>query len=93
MAKSKRATRKELETIIQEVIKELHMLRQGFNALDNYIGAYVKFKGDTLTFNDYISTEVMKRQREIEVKTEKPDTKDIKSAKKSRYSKVSTPPL
>ena len=93
MAKSKRATRKELETVIQEVIKELHMLRQGFNALDNYIGAYVKFKGDTLMFNEYISTEVMKRQREIEVKTEKPDTKDIKSAKKSRYSKVSTPPL
>jgi hypothetical protein len=93
MAKSKRATRKELETVIQEVIGELHMLRQGFNALDNYIGAYVKFKGDTLTFNDYISTEVMKRQREIEVKTEKPDTKDIKSAKKERYSKVSTPPL
>jgi hypothetical protein len=93
MAKSKRATRKELETVIQEVIKELHMLRQGFNALDNYIGAYVKFKGDTLMFNEYISTEVMKRQKEIEVKTEKPDTKDIKSAKKSRYSKVSTPPL
>ena len=93
MAKSKRATRKELETVIQEVIKELHMLRQGFNALDNYIGAYVKFKGDTLMFNDYISTEVMKRQKEIEVKTEKPDTKDIKSAKKSRYNKVSTPPL
>ena len=93
MAKSKRATRKELETVIQEVIKELHMLRQGFNALDNYLGAYVKFKGDTLMFNEYISTEVMKRQREIEVKTEKPDTKDIKSAKKSRYSKVSTPPL
>ena len=93
MAKSKRATRKELETVIQEVIKELHMLRQGFNALDNYIGAYVKFKGDTLTFNDYISTEIQKRQKDIEVKTEKPDTKDIKSAKKSRYSKVSTPPL
>jgi len=93
MAKSNRATRKELETVIQEVIKELHMLRQGFNALDNYLGAYVKFKGDTLMFNEYISTEVMKRQREIEVKTEKPDTKDIKSAKKSRYSKVSTPPL
>ena len=93
MAKSNRATRKELETIIQEVIKELHMLRQGFNALDNYIGAYVKFKGDTLMFNEYISTEVMKRQREIEVKTGKPDTKDIKSAKKSRYSKVSTPSI
>ena len=93
MAKSKRATRKELETVIKEVIEELHALRQGFNALDNYLGAYVKFKGDTLMFNEYISTEVMKRQREIEAKTEKPDTKDIKSAKKSRYSKVSTPPL
>ena len=93
MGKSNRATRKELETVIQEVIKELHMLRQGFNALDNYIGAYVKFKGDTLTFNDYISTEIKKSQEDVEVTAEKPDTKDIKSAKKSRYSKVSTPPL
>ena len=93
MAKSKRATRKELETVIHEVIEALHMLRQGFNALDNYLGAYVKFKGDTLMFNEYISTEIKKRQKDVEVKTEKPDTKDIKSAKKSRYSKVSTPPL
>ena len=93
MAKSNKATRKKLETIIQEVIKELHMLRQGFSALDNYIGAYVKFKGDTLMFNEYISTEIKKRQKDIEVKTGKPDTKDIKSAKKSRYSKVSTPPI
>ena len=93
MAKSKRATRKELETVIQEVIKELHTLRQGFKALDNYLGAYVKFKGDTLMFNEYISTEIKKRQKDAEVKTGKPDTKDIKSAKKSRYSKVSTPPL
>ena len=93
MAKSKRATRKELETVIQEVIEELHMLRQGFNALDNYLGAYVKFKGDTLMFNEYLSTEIKKRQEDIEAKTDKPDTKDIKSAKKSRYSKVSTPPL
>ena len=93
MAKSNRATRKELEAVVQEIIKELQMLRQGFAALDNYLGAYVKFKGDTLTFNDYISTEIKKRQKDIEVKTEKPDTKDVKSAKKSRYSKVSTPPL
>ena len=69
------------------------MLQQGFKALDSYFGAYIKFKGDTLTFNDYISAEIDKMQKDIETKTEKPKVKDVKSAKKSRYRKVSTQPL
>ena len=100
MAKSNRATRKELETVIQEMIKELQMLKQGlqmlkqgFTAIDNYLGAYVKFKGDTLTFHDYLSTEMEKRKRETETITNNPKAKDVESAKKSRYKKVVTPPL
>ena len=93
MAKQNRATRKELETVIQKIIEELKSLGQGFRAIDNYLGAYVKYKGDTIAFNDYLSTEIEKMKNEIETKTETPGEKDVKSAKKSRYSKVNTPPL
>ena len=93
MAKQNRATRKELETVIQKIIEELKSLGQGFRAIDNYLGAYVKFKGDSVTFNNYLSTEIEKMKKEQETKTETPVKGDTKSAKKARYSKVSTPPL
>ena len=93
MAKQNRATRKELETVVQKIIEELHTLKQGFRAIDNYLGAYVKFKGDSVTFNNYLSEEIEKMKKEQETKTEQPAKGDVKSAKKSRYSKVSTPPL
>ena len=93
MAKQNRATRKELETVIHKIIEELKTLGQGFRAIDNYLGAYVKFKGDSVTFNNYLSTEIEKMKKEQEAKTETPSRGDVKSAKKSRYSKVSTPPL
>ena len=89
MAKSNRATRKELETVIQKIIVELQSLGQGFKAIDNYLGAYVKYKGDTIGFNDYLSTEIARIKKETETSEEE----GVKSAKKSRYSKVSTPPL
>jgi len=93
MAKQNRATRKELETVVQKIIEELKSLEQRFQAIDNYLGAYVKFKGDSVTFNDYLSIEIEKMKKDMETKTETHVKKDVKSAKKSRYSKVSTPPL
>ena len=93
MAKQNRATRKELETVIHKIIEELKSLGQRFQAIDNYLGAYVKFKGDSVTFNDYLSIEIEKMKKDMETKTETPVKKDVKSAKKSRYSKVITPPL
>ena len=93
MAKQNRATRKQLEEVIHKIIEELKTLGQGFRAIDNYLGAYVKFKGDSVTFNNYLSEEIEKMKKEQETITEPPANKDVKSAKKSRYSKVSTPPL
>ena len=93
MAKQNRATRKELETVIHKIIEELKTLSQGFRAIDNYLGAYVKFKGDSVTFNNYLSEEIEKMKKEQETKTVLPVKEDVKSDKKSRYSKVSTPPL
>ena len=93
MGKSKKATRKELETVIQDIIKELGYLRQGFTAIDNYLGAYVKFKGDSIMFNDYLKTEIERMQQDIKETPKQPTTKDIQSAKKERYAKIKTPPL
>tara|TARA_Y100000310_G_scaffold73639_1_gene69747 strand:+ start:441 stop:707 length:267 start_codon:yes stop_codon:yes gene_type:complete len=88
MAKNKRATRKELEEVVGKLIQEVQFLRQGFTALDNYVGAYVKYKGDTITFNDFLTGEIKKIQKDIDTK-EGSTTSD----KKSRYKKVSTPIL
>ena len=46
MGKAKKATRKELEAVIGKLIQEVQYLRQGFTAIDSYLGAYVKFKGE-----------------------------------------------
>lgn len=91
MAKANRKTRKELETIIQEIIRELHFLRQSFLTLDNYMGAYIKWKGEELMFNNYISEEVEKAQKAKETKRNNPVNEDIESVKKSRYAKIENP--
>jgi|TARA_Y100000310_G_scaffold297277_1_gene330147 hypothetical protein len=93
MGKANRATRKELEEVVGNIIQELQYLRQGFTALDNYVGAYVKYKGDAIEFNSFLMKEYEKAQEDgPEIKTSK--TKEsVKSDKKSRYKKVSTPPL
>ena len=91
MAKSNRATRKELEEVIQKMIGELTFLRQSMIAIDNYLGAYVKFKGDTLTFHDFLQTEIEKMKKEQPEEMGEPKIKDAESVKKSRYNKVGTP--
>ena len=58
MGKANRATRKELEEVVGKIIQELQFLRQGFTALDNYLGAYVKYKGDALQFTEYLKKEI-----------------------------------
>ena len=90
MAKSNRATRKELEKVVQEIIQELTFLRQGINAIDNYLGTYVKWKGDTITFNKYLENEFekMKNKSNDTVKTSK---NKGKSGKQDRYKKITKP--
>jgi hypothetical protein len=90
MGKAKRATRKELEEVVTTVIQEIQQLKQGFVALGNYVGAYVKYKGDTLTFDNFLQEEIDRAEKAM---TEKPKEKDVTSDKRSRYKKVSTPPL
>ena len=90
MGKTKRATRKELEEVITEIIQEIQQLKQGFMAIGNYVGNYIKFKGDALTYDNFLKEEIKKAEKVI---TEEPKNKDVVSDKRSRYKKLSTPPL
>ena len=87
MGKAKKATRKELEAVIGKLIQEVQYLRQGFTAIDSYLGAYVKFKGDTLTFNEFLNKEINKAQ-DVKKST---ISEDVKSDKKERYNRITTP--
>ena len=87
MGKTKRATRKELETGVQEIIGELSYLRQGFTAIDNYLGAYVQYKGDAINFHEHLQKK-MEEKRKENMPKEQPKTKDVKRAKRERYDKV-----
>ena len=91
MGKANRATRKELEEVIGKLIQEVQFLRQGFTALDNYVGAYVKYKGDALQFTDFLKKEFEKIEND-QKKLEQPKNSE-QVDKKDRYKKVTTPPL
>jgi len=92
MGKANRATRKELEEIVGGLIQEVQYLRQIIPAVNNlafYIENYIKYKGDTIEYTNYFNKECEKVQK---VETSKPEEK-MKSDKKNRYNKVTTPPL
>ena len=90
MGKANRATRKELEEVVGKLVQEVLYLKQVFTAMDNYLGAYVQFKGDSIEFNNYLKKEIEKTQADVK-------TIDIqgsvKNDKKDRYKKVVIPPL
>ena len=80
--------KKELETVIGEIIRELKNLRSGFQALDNFIGHYVEWKGDRVSFENHLTDKFEKIKSETDSKTV--EVKDNKSEKQKRYKKVST---
>tara|TARA_R110002020_G_scaffold434559_1_gene644697 strand:- start:308 stop:586 length:279 start_codon:yes stop_codon:yes gene_type:complete len=88
MGQNKRATRKELEKVVGQIIGEITNLRNGFQALDGYIGAYVEWKNDRPKFEEHLSRMMKEKQFEINDKKE-PMSNDKKDTKKSRYEKVS----
>jgi len=54
VGKGNRATRKELEKIIGQMIRQLNHLETAVKAIDHYTGLYVAWKGDTIAFNQHI---------------------------------------
>ena len=89
MGKPNRATRKELEKVIPEIIRELQSLKQFCTILDNYIGAYVEYKGDAVEFPNHLQKKFGKLQKE-DTRTKEDG---MKSDKEARYKKISTPSL
>tara|TARA_Y100000310_G_scaffold343634_1_gene452201 strand:+ start:1655 stop:1924 length:270 start_codon:yes stop_codon:yes gene_type:complete len=88
MGKAKRATRKELEKVIPEIIQEVSTLRTELINISNYFGLYLEWKGDRFEFPEWIKERIDKAQ----TKTDTTDTKsDIKSEKKRRYRKITQP--
>ena len=65
MAKAKRATRKDLEKIIGQLIQEVSHLKRAVNAIDHYTGAYVAWKGDTITFNQHIEEKIKEGEKRL----------------------------
>lgn len=74
MAKNKRATRKQLEKVIGNIIGTV-------NALDNYLGLYIEYNKDTEGFTKFIENKLNnKTASNVEVKKD--------GGKQERYSKV-----
>ena len=88
MGQIKRPTRKDLEKILGQIIGELRNLKQMFQALDGYVGAYVEWKNDKPKFEEHLGEMVKKKQSELNDKKELIGN-DKKDTKKSRYEKVS----
>ena len=88
MGKNKRATRKELEDVIEAIVREVQTLKTAFSALDSYVGLYVEWKGDSIEFPEYIK----KKFNESQVKTGTPVMEsNTNNEKKDRYKKISQP--
>lgn len=88
MGKAKKTTRKELESVIGEIIRELKNLRTGFQALDSYLGHYVEWKNDRPKFEEHLGK--ILKQKSLESNIQEPKNVNKKDTKKSRYAKVST---
>ena len=73
MAKRK-ATRKQLETIIQAIDMRTF---QGIKAIDYLVSAYIDFKGDTNDFEEFLK----KRIDESEQKQRRPSGKSVTAVK------------
>ena len=86
MGKAKRSTRKELEEVITKLIHEVEELQRYFMGMNNCVAAYIKFKGDTLTFGDFMKKEISEME-----KARTQQDKDVKSDKKDRYKNIATP--
>ena len=81
MGKTKRATRKELENVIGEMIQELNSLRF-------YVGMYIEWKGDKIAFNEGLRERFSEPQSKVKTSGAEGDAK---SEKKNRYRKISQP--
>ena len=92
MGKAKRGTRKELEEVISDIIQELNSLRN----MMNYVGFYIEWKGDKISYDEALKKKISEVQgrtqtSSIDKSNGKMEKGNVKSEKKDRYKKISTP--
>jgi len=54
----KKPTKKDIETVVSNLIRHLQVLEQKVDALDNIFGTYVKYKKDEKGFQKYIKKQI-----------------------------------
>ncbi len=54
----KKATKKDIETVVSNLIRHLQVIEQKVDALDNIFGTYIKYKKDEKGFQKYIKKQI-----------------------------------
>jgi hypothetical protein len=56
--KKKKATKKDIEIVLSNVIRHLQVIEQKVDALDNVFGTYIKYKKDEEGFQKYVKKQI-----------------------------------
>ena len=54
----KRATKKDIEVVVSNLIKHLEVIERKADALDNIFGMYIKYKKDEKGFQKYVKKQI-----------------------------------
>ena len=54
----KKPTKKDIELVVSNIIRNMEMLNERVNALDNVFGAYIKHKKDEKGFQKYMKKQI-----------------------------------
>jgi len=56
--KKKKATKKDIEVVVSNLIRHLQVIEQKVGALDNIFGTYIKYKKDEKSFQKYVKKQI-----------------------------------
>ena len=56
--KKKKATKKDIEVVVSNLIRHLQVVEQRTDALDNIFGTYIKYKKDEKGFQKYVKKQI-----------------------------------
>ena len=56
--KKKKATKKDIEVVLSNIIRHLQAIEKKAEALDNIFGTYIKYKKDEKGFQKYVKKQI-----------------------------------
>ena len=56
--KKKKATKKDIEVVVSNLIRHLQIIEQKVDAIDNIFGTYIKYKKDEKGFQKYVKKQI-----------------------------------